>query len=173
MNMADDASHEDEDDAEEEAAPFDLRKDIPSDVKTEETSAKPPPKDGSQKPWTLLQFLKDTKELITLILFFVGGIVWLYAAFATKHYVASVKCLLGATIERIDNDSQSKQYQVEIVELNVRLQQVQNSGRPVLDIINEVETLKQKVEDFKGKKQLADESAKKASQKAANGECGE
>src|SRR5262245_11290037 len=59
-----------------------------------------PPKDeaAGKKQRSLLQFLKDEKEIITTILFFVGGAIWLYTAFATKHYVASVKCLLGATI---------------------------------------------------------------------------
>jgi hypothetical protein len=126
---------------------------------------------NGKPPFSLWQFLKDTKELITIILFFVGGIVWLYAAFATKHYVGSVKCLLGATIERIDNEAQAKQLQTDIVELNVQLRKLDSAGLPAADLISQSETLKQKIEDSKGRKQLADAIVKKASQRVQNGEC--
>jgi hypothetical protein len=50
-----------------------------------------------------IKLLNDYKELITLLLFFIGGVIWLYVAFATKREVATLKCLLGTTIEVTEN----------------------------------------------------------------------
>lgn len=127
--------------------------------------------DNEQKSKSLLETIKEAKEFIAILVFFVGGVIWLYAAFATKRQVAGVRCLLGATIERIDNEAQAKNFQAEIVEHSVRLQQIQNSGKPILDIIVDVENTKQKIEDLKSKKILADGISKKASQRVLSGEC--
>ena len=142
---------------------------------TEETSSSKAPgkADSQKKSFSLWQFLKDAKELITIILFFAAGIVWLYAAFATKHYVGSVKCLLGATIERIDNEAQSKQLLTDMVDLNVQLKKLEGAGLPAAEFISQSEALKQKIDDSKTKKQLADEIVKKASERVQHGECTE
>ena len=146
-----------------------------ADDETEETSSSKTlgKADSQQKPFSIWQFLKDAKELITIILFFAAGIVWLYAAFATKHYVGGVKCLLGATIERIDNQADSKQRQAEIVELNVELKKLEGAGLPAAEFIDRSEALKEKIDVARTKKQLAEEVVKKASLRVQNGECAE
>jgi hypothetical protein len=81
----------------------------------------------SAPPSAIAKFLaklKEYKELIALIMFFVGGIIWLYAAFATKSYVASIRCLLGATIERVDNEAQSRVHEGDIVLHNARIEEL-------------------------------------------------
>jgi hypothetical protein len=130
-------------------------------------------KDEDKSPRTVLQFLKEEKEILTTVGFFIGGAVWLYAAFATKHYVGSVKCLLGATIQRIDNEAQSRQLQAESLDLNIQLRKLDSAGLAPIELITQSEALKQKIDDAKTRKQLADAEVKKASQRVQNGECEE
>ncbi|RWO49230.1 hypothetical protein [Mesorhizobium sp.] len=130
------------------------------------------PGGDQEKLRSLFSYLRDFKEVVAIVIFFVGGVIWLYAAFATKQYVAEVKCLLGATIERIDNEAQAKTFQAEIIEHSIRLERMQSDGPTSPNIIGDLELIKQKIEDLKTKKSLADEVTKKASQRVINGECG-
>ncbi|OQR30242.1 hypothetical protein BWR59_16915 [Pseudomonas sp. Bc-h] len=58
---------------------------------------------GKHKPdqKSAIQWLNDYKELISLVAFFVGGLLWLYNVFATKHQIAELKCLMSANVDAI------------------------------------------------------------------------
>jgi hypothetical protein len=59
-----------------------------------------------------LKPIKEYKELITVIVFFVGGALWIFGYFATKHQVKQLQCLLNANISflqgRLDSGSLSQ-----------------------------------------------------------------
>src|SRR3954453_4506381 len=48
--------------------------------------------------------LKDYKELISIIIFFLGGISWVLGYFATKAEVRKVECLVDATSVLMNNE---------------------------------------------------------------------
>jgi hypothetical protein len=43
--------------------------------------------------------LKEYKEIIGIIIFFIGGILWILAYFATKEQINTLNCLLNRNIE--------------------------------------------------------------------------
>jgi hypothetical protein len=45
-----------------------------------------------------LATLKDYKELISILVFFVGGALWIFAYFATRTQVDELRCLMNANI---------------------------------------------------------------------------
>jgi hypothetical protein len=133
--------------------------------------------DGDEEPGSagkktksgeLLSKLKEYKELISIMVFFLGGGFWINSTFATKTYVARMQCLLGATIQRVDNEAQSRIFQSDIIDHNVKLVRLQKDTTAA-NMIVEVETEKQQIADLVKKKSLADETAKKAAE--AVGEC--
>jgi hypothetical protein len=64
---------------------------------------------GEGKPSNrFMDALNRYKELIAIIVFFVGGISWLYGYFATKEQVRVMKCLLNTNIEFIQYQLQEK-----------------------------------------------------------------
>lgn len=106
--------------------------------------------------------LNDYKELLTMILFVVGGVIWLYAAFATKAYVASIECLLGETIKRYNNDTISKRLSDELVDANIEMRRLEEIHPVDARAIEDIEKQKQKIDDLKSHKSLADQTAKSA-----------
>lgn len=106
--------------------------------------------------------LNDYKELLTMILFVVGGVIWLYAAFATKVYVAAIECLLGATIQRYDNDALSKRLSADLVDANIEMRRLQVIQPVDFKAIADIEKQKQKIADLTSQKLLADQTVKKA-----------
>lgn len=130
-------------------------------------------------PPTLLSRLSEYKELITIFMFFLGGVIWLYSAFATKSYVGNIRCLLGATIERVDNEAQSRTLKADIVENNTKIEQLkvdlkkaELAGAPTASLIAESERLKLEVKAFEKRKEKADEMIANSNKRVLNGECG-
>lgn len=129
---------------------------------------------AAKEPKTIpgLATLKQYKELVAIILFFGMGIIWLYTAFATKHYVASIRCLLGTTIERIDNEAQARVLQDEIVDRNARVEELKTSNAtPTAPLILQIEKLKAEIDGLKHKKMSSEEIISKSSSRLLNGEC--
>jgi len=115
--------------------------------------------------------LKDLKELIAILVFFVGGAVWIYTAFATKQYVAGVRCLLASTIERIDNEAQSRELKSEIIEVGVRQHQIRSQGNLSTSDILEAEKLSAHMKELENRKALADRAVVESSARILQGEC--
>ena len=54
----------------------------------------------------MLEKLKEYKELITILIFFLGGFVWIYGYFATKTQLRSMKCVLNANVSLLTGQLQ-------------------------------------------------------------------
>jgi len=75
-----------------------------------------PPKPTPQEPISAIaSFLKkagEYKEFVTLVVFFLGGIFWAFAYFATKQQVQQIRCLMNANMTflqgRMDSASLSQ-----------------------------------------------------------------
>jgi hypothetical protein len=47
--------------------------------------------------------LNEYKELLTVLVFFFGGLIWIYGFFATKEQVEETRCIMNANIEFLSN----------------------------------------------------------------------
>src|SRR5262245_7951462 len=50
---------------------------------------------------SLLGTLKDYKEFIAILVFFIGGILWIFGYFATKKQLDELHCLMNANVDFI------------------------------------------------------------------------
>ena len=48
-----------------------------------------------------LRWINDYKELLSVIIFFIGGFLWVYGVFATKAEIKELKCLINVNIDAI------------------------------------------------------------------------
>lgn len=55
-----------------------------------------------------LEALKDYKEFLLILVFFLGGVSWIYGYFATKEQVRVLRCLLNTNVEFVSYQIQSK-----------------------------------------------------------------
>ncbi len=65
---------------------------------------------------SILARLSEYKETITIVLFFIGGVFWIYSIFATKNQIKQLKCLLNTNISLIQNQTNSKILLDDIIE---------------------------------------------------------
>lgn len=63
---------------------------------------------GQRPSNPFIDALNKYKELIAVIVFFIGGVSWLYGYFATKEQVSVMKCLMNANIEFVQYQLQQK-----------------------------------------------------------------
>ena len=68
------------------------------------SSAKGDPKKTDEsiaaaEPKSFLKRLNEIKETIALLLFFLGGISWVYGFFATRTQLTTFNCILSASID--------------------------------------------------------------------------
>lgn len=67
-----------------------------------------------------LQRLNDFKEFIAILVFFLGGVVWIYDYFATKQQLVQFNCLLTASISIARADADTKYLSDKIVEIDLQ-----------------------------------------------------
>lgn len=77
-----------------------------------------------------LNRLKEYKEFIAIVLFFLAGFLWIYGYFATKEQLSEVRCLMDANITLLSGQVQS----------NVLAQQLLKNKEMQLTIIDESKT---------------------------------
>lgn len=73
-----------------------------------------------------LLILGEYKELIAIIVFFVGGILWLYGFFATKREIKELKCLLNTNVSIIHNQMMNKFLLEELTENRLKQESIRN-----------------------------------------------
>ena len=56
---------------------------------------------------SILKTLSEYRELLTVIIFFVGGVLWVFGYFATKDQLKEVKCLMNANMDFIQGQMDS------------------------------------------------------------------
>jgi hypothetical protein len=49
-----------------------------------------------------LQWLNSYKELVSVVVFFLGGFLWVYGVFATKEQIKELKCVLNANVDMLN-----------------------------------------------------------------------
>src|SRR5271154_7189725 len=77
---------------------------------------------------TFIAFVKDYKELVAAIAFFVGGIFWVFGYFATKEEFHALRdatssqnkvliCMLQMQVKLLEGELQSEVYRDELMTL--------------------------------------------------------
>ncbi|WP_157973675.1 hypothetical protein [Tropicimonas sp. IMCC34043] len=126
-----------------------------------EAPSKGTPETDKDKPMPplnqLLGRLKDYKEFVAILVFFLGGLLWVYGVFATQKQVDQIKCLLNTNISLIHNQTQSRFLLQELTSKQLSLAEVierGNAGTPhrgdrrlALQLETEIDLLKDKVKD--------------------------
>src|SRR5258708_3628300 len=74
-------------------------------------------------------WLKKYKELITILLFFGAGGVWLISYFATKQQLDELKCLALKNVDLVNSDMRDRFAQNSILESSRRLDELARKER--------------------------------------------
>lgn len=147
---------------------------------------------GSDKN-KLLKTLNDYKELVSILVFFAGGVIWLYAAFATKTYVdefnvatrqaikeirdsnkkstAKIKCVLGGSIEVYSKGTEIRFHQDEITSYRIDLEKLKNQKLNRSEFIEQSEKIKNKIDKLETEIQAALKIKIDQEMKLKNEEC--
>jgi hypothetical protein len=110
---------------------------------------------GEGKPSSgFLDALNRYKELIAIIVFFIGGISWLYGYFATKEQVKVMKCLMNTNIEYIQYQLQQKlafdetrQYDAEHLRLEMLEKRSTEDSLKLHELEQHIDLSKKRVEN--------------------------
>jgi hypothetical protein len=99
--------------------------------------------------------VKNYKELIASIVFFVGGItssiIWLFAYFATKEEVKTLDCLLQNHVQFLRGSQDQKTYDTDLIDTDVQIERLKRhpKGAQILpDEINRIAQLERRKEDI-------------------------
>lgn len=127
---------------------------------------------------TLLETLKEYKEIFAICVFFFGGVSWISAYFATRAQVEEVRCINTLNIQMIrgkidqqflekilsDNVAQRKDIEEEIATFD-------KTSKTYRDAIQNLNILSEQRKDFKDKKDAAEQQANSAFEKLTTGFC--
>lgn len=83
----------------------------------------------------LLRTIKEYKELIAIIVSFIGGALWVFDYFATKEEVKDLRssttsesnqlhCLLQENVQRLDGEHMMKFYSVELLKIQQQMRDI-------------------------------------------------
>jgi hypothetical protein len=143
---------------------------------TEPTSGHPTPLTSADalprsKKSSFIKALGEYKEIITIIVFFLGGVLFAFGYFATKQQLTQIKCLLNANVDLIQskmNSSSLSQIMVQNLEESGAL----DSKMPLnqADLIKR-NKLKEGANEIGRKLAEADALTAKALSKLKSGEC--
>ena len=64
---------------------------------------------------TILDRLKQYKEFIAIMVFFIGGFLWIYGFFATKGQLNELQCLTNLNVAMIETRVKKKEFIDEII----------------------------------------------------------
>ena len=91
----------------------------------------------------VLNFLKDFQWYISTLIFFAGGLIWLYAAFATMAYVESIKTSHEKLIETVRKTNAASiekvqclvNGQIDLNRMNKELESITNNYNTTSDLV--------------------------------------
>ncbi len=131
----------------------------PSSVATSEKSTAAP-SSTFQKVFT---FLKDTKELIGIAVFFGAGILWVGGYFATKSQLLELRCLMQAQIDLARSETDFNAVRTDMLSINLQLDDL-NSRKVKNGSLNALENqqffdLSARLDDLKKQRATAQEKA--------------
>ncbi|MFX0199001.1 MAG: hypothetical protein ACFFCW_23000 [Candidatus Hodarchaeota archaeon] len=81
-------------------------------------------KDTKSQANSFLNRLREYKEFIAILVFVVGGFMWIYGFFATKQQVRVLQCLMNQQIALVESRMTSKFLCEEIVQKLLELQKL-------------------------------------------------
>jgi hypothetical protein len=61
-----------------------------------------PPARADDNRRAFVHWLGSYKELLSVVIFFLGGFLWVYGVFATKEQIKEVRCMLNANVDVIN-----------------------------------------------------------------------
>jgi hypothetical protein len=120
---------------------------------------------------TLLGLLGEYKELITVLVFFLGGVVWIFGYFATKKQLDELRCLFTANIDfvqgQMDSGNLSQMAVQNFQEVNPLLQ------KPALNLDEQTKLgrLKVATDDITRKLTTAHSTMTQAANRLRSGGC--
>jgi hypothetical protein len=114
---------------------------------------------GEGKPSNpFIDALNRYKELIAIIVFFIGGLSWLYGYFATKEQVRVMKCLMNTNIEFIQYQLQQKlafderrQYDAEHLRIEGLEKRTREDNLNLHELETNIDLAKKRVENARSK----------------------
>lgn len=140
--------------------------------------------DSPRKEMSGLSKLKEYKELITVIIFFVGGIVWIYGYFATKSSLttisAQLQCLLNTHVTLISSEMEHSKLQADkekiAIELNSKISELEKlkseaASDKLVGLKEEIVKLEEKYKDFELKYELISKKIGEASDQIKLNNC--
>jgi lipid A disaccharide synthetase len=96
--------------------------------------------------------LKEYKEFILILVFFVSGFMWIFSYFATKEQVKVLQCLTDQNIILIESRMQKKFLFDELIQKGMEIEKIfkkadvlNEESRKVIQLTNEIEMLKEKL----------------------------
>lgn len=113
----------------------------------DETSIRLPPEPTAIQ--RILKALGQYKELITIVVFFAGGVSWIFGYFATKQQTTELRCVLEKNMDQIESQMQSKFLMDELIDIGRQLEE-----------LGEKEKNKQLTENEKQKRQYLNTTAR-------------
>lgn len=79
----------------------------------------------------LLNRLKEYKELITIIVFFISGFLWLYGYFATKDQLRIMKCIVNHQISMVESRIQKQDLLEQLINTIISLNDLPANDRSI------------------------------------------
>jgi hypothetical protein len=121
-----------------------------------------------------LAFLKEYKELITTVVFFAGGVSWVFGYFATKEELKTLDCLLTNHVQFLKGMQERKTLDDEYVETHLqreRLNKPAERGRPSDAQLREMDGLNQRMNRLESERDDAEKRALEAKNKLESRAC--
>jgi hypothetical protein len=110
----------------------------------------------------LIAFLKDYKELIATVAFFVSGILWVVGYFATKEELKTIDCLLQNHVQFLRGMQDEKTHGDELIETRMRIERLKKplkGGQYSEHELNEIAQLERRMDELKNKRDDAEKHA--------------
>ena len=73
-----------------------------------------PTTNGERK---FLDILKEYKELIAVLVFFLGGVLWMFGYFATKKQLTELRCWMHANVEFVQGRMDAANLQIYLLKI--------------------------------------------------------
>lgn len=83
-----------------------------------------------------LQAVKDTKELISIALFFGAGVLWVGGYFATKAQLVEVRCLMQSQLDLLQSQTDLNVVKNEMVDVGTQIDELSSRQKngPLSDV---------------------------------------
>lgn len=109
--------------------------------------------------------LKDYKEIIVLLLFFIGGIMWMWAYFATERQLQALTSYTTLYVTMLENRLQADIYRQDIDDLTATISRLSSLSPCDSNCQNDIERHQRKVKQLAKLVEQLEEEARKTQAK--------